>query len=61
MRLSRLLVLTLLLCAAAGNFPAPVTGMSANGFKAVIAKPFTLQELQHTLNLAMVPSTHTIH
>jgi NAD(P)-dependent dehydrogenase (short-subunit alcohol dehydrogenase family) len=25
-----------LLCAAAGNFPAPVTGMSANGFKAVI-------------------------
>jgi NAD(P)-dependent dehydrogenase (short-subunit alcohol dehydrogenase family) len=26
----------LLLCAAAGNFPAPVTGISANGFKAVI-------------------------
>src|SRR5712671_6677462 len=26
----------ILLCAAAGNFPAPVTGMSANGFKAVI-------------------------
>jgi len=26
----------MLLCAAAGNFPAPVTGMSANGFKAVI-------------------------
>ena len=26
----------LVLCAAAGNFPAPVTGMSANGFKAVI-------------------------
>jgi NAD(P)-dependent dehydrogenase (short-subunit alcohol dehydrogenase family) len=25
-----------LLCAAAGNFPAPVTGMSSNGFKAVI-------------------------
>jgi NAD(P)-dependent dehydrogenase (short-subunit alcohol dehydrogenase family) len=25
-----------LLCGAAGNFPAPVTGMSANGFKAVI-------------------------
>jgi NAD(P)-dependent dehydrogenase (short-subunit alcohol dehydrogenase family) len=25
-----------LLCAAAGNFPAPVTGMSANGFKSVI-------------------------
>lgn len=28
--------LDILLCAAAGNFPAPVTGMSANGFKAVI-------------------------
>jgi len=26
----------ILLCAAAGNFPAPVDGMSANGFKAVI-------------------------
>ncbi len=26
----------ILLCAAAGNFPAPVHGMSANGFKAVI-------------------------
>src|SRR5438105_1989422 len=26
----------ILLCAAAGNFPAPVTGMSANGFKAII-------------------------
>src|SRR5579875_1322098 len=26
----------ILLCAAAGNFPAPVLGMSANGFKAVI-------------------------
>ena len=26
----------ILLCAAAGNFPAPVTAMSANGFKAVI-------------------------
>jgi len=26
----------ILVCAAAGNFPAPVTGMSANGFKAVI-------------------------
>src|SRR5437016_8036566 len=26
----------ILLCAAAGNFPASVTGMSANGFKAVI-------------------------
>ena len=24
------------LCAAAGNYPAPVTGMSANGFKAVV-------------------------
>lgn len=26
----------ILVCAAAGNFPAPVTGMSSNGFKAVI-------------------------
>ncbi len=26
----------ILLCAAAGNFPAPISGMSANGFKAVI-------------------------
>ena len=26
----------ILLCGAAGNFPAPVAGMSANGFKAVI-------------------------
>jgi NAD(P)-dependent dehydrogenase (short-subunit alcohol dehydrogenase family) len=26
----------ILLCAAAGNFPAPVTAMSANGFKAVV-------------------------
>lgn len=26
----------ILLCGAAGNFPAPVLGMSANGFKAVI-------------------------
>lgn len=26
----------ILLCGAAGNFPAPVKGMSANGFKAVI-------------------------
>jgi len=26
----------ILLCGAAGNFPAPVTAMSANGFKAVI-------------------------
>jgi NAD(P)-dependent dehydrogenase (short-subunit alcohol dehydrogenase family) len=26
----------ILLCAAAGNFPASITGMSANGFKAVI-------------------------
>ena len=25
-----------LFCVAAGNFPAPVTGMSANGFKAVV-------------------------
>jgi NAD(P)-dependent dehydrogenase (short-subunit alcohol dehydrogenase family) len=28
--------LDILLCGAAGNFPAPVKGMSANGFKAVI-------------------------
>lgn len=26
----------ILLCGAAGNFPAPVTGMSANGFKSVV-------------------------
>ena len=26
----------ILICGAAGNFPAPVTGISANGFKAVI-------------------------
>ncbi len=26
----------ILVCGAAGNFPAPVTGMSANGFKAVM-------------------------
>jgi NAD(P)-dependent dehydrogenase (short-subunit alcohol dehydrogenase family) len=26
----------ILLCGAAGNFPAPITGISANGFKAVI-------------------------
>jgi NAD(P)-dependent dehydrogenase (short-subunit alcohol dehydrogenase family) len=26
----------ILICGAAGNFPAPVSGMSANGFKAVI-------------------------
>jgi NAD(P)-dependent dehydrogenase (short-subunit alcohol dehydrogenase family) len=26
----------IVVCAAAGNFPAPVTGMTANGFKAVI-------------------------
>src|SRR5579885_3175349 len=26
----------IVLCAAAGNFPAPVLGMSANGFKAVV-------------------------
>ena len=32
----RLGAIDILLCAAAGNFPAPVTGMSANGFKAVI-------------------------
>jgi NAD(P)-dependent dehydrogenase (short-subunit alcohol dehydrogenase family) len=32
----RLGAIDILLCAAAGNFPAPVTGMSANGFKAVV-------------------------
>jgi NAD(P)-dependent dehydrogenase (short-subunit alcohol dehydrogenase family) len=32
----RLGEIDILLCAAAGNFPAPVTGMSANGFKSVI-------------------------
>lgn len=26
----------ILICGAAGNFPAPVTGMSANGFKSVV-------------------------
>src|SRR5438105_3679767 len=26
----------ILLCGAAGNFPAPVTGMSSNGFRAVM-------------------------
>lgn len=26
----------ILVCGAAGNFPAPITGMSANGFKAVV-------------------------
>jgi len=29
-------LIDILVCAAAGNFPAPVTGMSANGFKAVV-------------------------
>ena len=29
-------LIDILICGAAGNFPAPVTGMSANGFKAVI-------------------------
>ncbi|MBM3724245.1 MAG: SDR family oxidoreductase [Acidobacteria bacterium] len=29
-------LIDILVCGAAGNFPAPVTGMSANGFKAVI-------------------------
>ena len=38
-----------------------MTNFREYGFKAVIAKPFTLQELNHTLNLAMVPSTRTIH
>lgn len=32
----RLGEIDILVCGAAGNFPAPVTGMSANGFKAVI-------------------------
>jgi NAD(P)-dependent dehydrogenase (short-subunit alcohol dehydrogenase family) len=34
--LERLGEIDILLCGAAGNFLAPVTGMSANGFKAVI-------------------------
>jgi PAS domain S-box-containing protein len=38
-----------------------MTNFREYGFKAVIAKPFTLQELNHTLNLAMVPSIRTIH
>ncbi|HEY7501135.1 MAG TPA: ATP-binding protein [Vicinamibacterales bacterium] len=38
-----------------------MTNFREYGFKAVIAKPFTLQELNHTLNVAMVPSTRTIH
>lgn len=38
-----------------------MTNFREYGFKAVIAKPFTLQELNHTLNLAMVASTGTIH
>src|SRR5262249_55977126 len=29
-------LIDILVCAAAGNFPAPVTGMSANGFKSVV-------------------------
>lgn len=29
-------IIDILICGAAGNFPAPVIGMSANGFKAVI-------------------------
>ena len=32
----RLGAIDILVCAAAGNFPAPVTGMSANGFRAVV-------------------------
>jgi len=38
-----------------------VTNFKEYGFKGVIGKPFTLQELNQTLNLAMVPSTRTIH
>jgi PAS domain S-box-containing protein len=38
-----------------------VTNFREYGFKGVIAKPFTLQELNQTLNLAMVPSTRTVH
>jgi PAS domain S-box-containing protein len=38
-----------------------MTNFRDYGFKAVIAKPFTLQELNHTLNFAMVPSKCTIH
>jgi NAD(P)-dependent dehydrogenase (short-subunit alcohol dehydrogenase family) len=32
----RLGAIDILVCAAAGNFPAPVMGMSANGFRAVV-------------------------
>jgi hypothetical protein len=38
-----------------------MTNFREYGFKAVIAKPFTLQELNHTLTLAMVTSSDTIH
>ena len=38
-----------------------VTNFREYGFKGVIGKPFTLQELNQTLNLAMVPSTRTVH
>jgi CheY-like chemotaxis protein len=38
-----------------------MTNFRDYGFKAVIAKPFTLEELNHTLNAAMVPSTCIIH
>jgi PAS domain S-box-containing protein len=47
---------------ASGYAQDPVmTNFRAYGFKGFIAKPFTLQELNQTLNLAMVPSTRTVH
>ena len=47
---------------ASGYAQDPVmTNFKKYGFKGVIAKPFTLQELNQTLNLAMVQSTRTIH
>ena len=47
-----------LLCAAAGNFPAPVTGMSANGFKAVIdcIKAFSETDFTEDLKKIDVPT-----
>jgi hypothetical protein len=35
--------------------------MPAESMQGVIAKPFTLQELNQALNLAMVRSTRTVH
>jgi PAS domain S-box-containing protein len=47
---------------ASGYAQDPVmTNFKEYGFKGVIAKPFTLQELNQALNLAMVRSTRTVH